>query len=64
MEVIKKLNMKIILLFPGAFTPPHLGHVDTRKIALEQFFFDEVGFFLQGNVMTRLSQQNMIKHAN
>ncbi len=34
--------MKNILLFPGAFNPPHYGHVETIKIALEKSSFDEL----------------------
>lgn len=34
--------MKDILLFPGAFNPPHYGHVETIKIALKKSFFDEL----------------------
>lgn len=34
--------MKTILLFPGAFNPPHYGHAETIKIALEKSSFDEL----------------------
>lgn len=34
--------MKKILLFPGAFNPPHYGHIETIKVALEKVSFDEL----------------------
>lgn len=34
--------MKKILLYPGAFNPPHYGHVAILEIALRNSLFDEV----------------------
>ena len=40
--------MKNILLFPGAFNPPHYGHIETVKIALEKVSFDELWIMPSG----------------
>lgn len=40
--------MKNILLFPGAFNPPHYGHIETVKIALKKVPFDEVWIMPSG----------------
>jgi len=34
--------MKKILLFPGAFNPPHYGHIEIIGIALKKYSFDEL----------------------
>ena len=34
--------MKKILLFPGAFNPPHNGHMEAVEIALKKTSFDEL----------------------
>lgn len=41
--------MKSVLLFPGAFNPPHNGHVEAFKRALAQATFDEVWIVPSGN---------------
>ena len=40
--------MKKVLLFPGAFNPPHLGHVKMIEIALEKERFDEIWIIPSG----------------
>jgi nicotinate-nucleotide adenylyltransferase len=40
---------KKILLYPGAFNPPHLGHESLIKTALEKVPFDEVWIMPSGN---------------
>jgi nicotinate (nicotinamide) nucleotide adenylyltransferase len=40
--------MKKILTFPGAFSPPHLGHVSTLEVVLNQESFDEVWIIPSG----------------
>src|SRR3989344_5556885 len=34
--------MKKILLFPGAFNPPHNGHMEIIGVALKKYSFDEL----------------------
>src|SRR4051812_30238185 len=34
--------MKKVLMFPGAFNPPHLGHISSLKIAVKNQSFDEI----------------------
>lgn len=41
--------MKKVLLFPGAFNPPHLGHVEILEAALKNETFDEVWIIPSGN---------------
>ena len=40
--VSKPQRMKKILLFPGAFNPPHNGHVLAVEVALKRMSFDEI----------------------
>ena len=40
--------MKKILFFPGAFNPPHNGHISLVRTALSQFTFDEVWIMPSG----------------
>ena len=40
--------MKKILLFPGAFNPPHSGHVLAIEVALKKMFFDEIWIMPSG----------------
>ncbi len=40
--------MKSILLFPGAFNPPHLGHAKSVELALQARIFDEVWIMPSG----------------
>ena len=40
--------MKKVLFYPGAFNPPHLGHVLIIKKALENYSFDEVWIIPSG----------------
>ncbi len=42
------LTMKKILFFPGAFNPPHNGHISLVQTALNQFTFDEVWIMPSG----------------
>jgi nicotinate (nicotinamide) nucleotide adenylyltransferase len=41
--------MRKILLYPGAFNPPHLGHESLIKTALDKIPFDEVWIMPSGN---------------
>lgn len=41
--------MKKVLLYPGAFNPPHLGHESLVETALRQEEFDEVWVMPSGN---------------
>lgn len=41
--------MKKVLIFPGAFNPPHLGHAGIIKNALNKFTFDELWIVPSGN---------------
>ncbi len=41
--------MKKVLLFPGAFNPPHLGHVAILELALKSESFDEIWIIPSGN---------------
>lgn len=41
--------MKKVLLYPGAFNPPHLGHESLIKTALNAIPFDEVWIMPSGN---------------
>lgn len=41
--------MKKVLLYPGAFNPPHCGHVSALKIAITNMNFDEVWILPSGN---------------
>ena len=40
--------MKKILLFPGAFNPPHNGHVLAVEVALKRMSFDEIWIMPSG----------------
>lgn len=40
--------MKKVLIYPGAFNPPHLGHISVLKNALENNSFDEVWIIPSG----------------
>lgn len=40
--------MKKILIFPGAFNPPHYGHIVALQKALESYSFDEVWIIPSG----------------
>jgi nicotinate-nucleotide adenylyltransferase len=40
---------KKVLLYPGAFNPPHLGHESVIETALKQVQFDEVWVMPSGN---------------
>lgn len=40
--------MKKVLLFPGAFNPPHYGHVSAIEIALKKMSFDEIWIMPSG----------------
>jgi nicotinate-nucleotide adenylyltransferase len=40
--------MKKILLFPGAFNPPHNGHVLAIEVALKRMSFDEIWIMPSG----------------
>jgi nicotinate-nucleotide adenylyltransferase len=40
--------VKKILTFPGAFNPPHLGHISTLEVVLKQESFDEVWIIPSG----------------
>jgi len=40
--------MKKVLLFPGAFNPPHLNHVRTLEFAVSNYLFDEVWIMPSG----------------
>lgn len=42
------MYIKNILLFPGAFNPPHYGHIEAIKIALEKVSFDELWIMPSG----------------
>ncbi len=46
--------MKKVLLFPGAFNPPHIGHEEIVKIATDTFSFNEIWIMPSGN---RLDKQ-------
>ncbi len=41
-------DMKKVLIYPGAFNPPHNGHVATLELALKDFSFDEVWIIPSG----------------
>lgn len=41
--------MKKVLLFPGAFNPPHNGHVSALQIVLKKMSFDEIWIMPSGN---------------
>jgi nicotinate-nucleotide adenylyltransferase len=41
--------MKKVLLFPGAFNPPHLGHVAILEATLKKESFDEIWIIPSGN---------------
>jgi nicotinate-nucleotide adenylyltransferase len=41
--------MRKVLLYPGAFNPPHLGHESLIKTALDAIPFDEVWIMPSGN---------------
>ncbi len=41
--------MKKILLYPGAFNPPHLGHASIIEIAVKRVPFDEIWIMPSGN---------------
>lgn len=45
--------MKKILLFPGTFNPPHLGHASVLITALNKFSFDEVWILPSGKRVDR-----------
>lgn len=40
--------MKKVLIYPGAFNPPHLGHISVLKNALENYNFDEIWIIPSG----------------
>src|SRR4051812_39021789 len=40
--------MKKVLIYPGAFNPPHYGHVATVELALKKYPFDEVWIIPSG----------------
>ena len=40
--------MKKVLIYPGAFNPPHYGHVSTLEIALKHKSFDEIWIIPSG----------------
>jgi len=40
--------MKKILIYPGAFNPPHYGHVATIELALKNSVFDELWIIPSG----------------
>src|SRR5680860_193379 len=40
--------MKKVLLFPGAFNPPHYGHVKIIRLALRKKEFDELWIMPSG----------------
>lgn len=40
--------MKNILLFPGAFNPPHFGHAETVEVVLRKEFFNELWIMPSG----------------
>ncbi|MBP9821566.1 MAG: nicotinate-nicotinamide nucleotide adenylyltransferase [Candidatus Pacebacteria bacterium] len=40
--------MKKVLIFPGAFNPPHLGHVSAIQKTLQSYPFDEVWIIPSG----------------
>jgi nicotinic acid mononucleotide adenylyltransferase len=40
--------MKKILIYPGAFNPPHYGHVETIELALKNNSFDELWIIPSG----------------
>ncbi|MEA3273482.1 MAG: nicotinate-nicotinamide nucleotide adenylyltransferase [Patescibacteria group bacterium] len=40
--------MKKVLLFPGAFNPPHYGHVEIIRLALQKKEFDELWIMPSG----------------
>ena len=58
------LTMKKILFFPGAFNPPHNGHISLVQTALNQFTFDEVWIMPSGRrddgkiISTNYEQKN------
>ncbi len=41
--------MKKVLIYPGAFNPPHNGHIATLELALGKYSFDEVWIIPSGN---------------
>lgn len=40
--------MKKVLLFPGAFNPPHYGHVSAVEVVLRKMSFDEIWIMPSG----------------
>jgi nicotinate (nicotinamide) nucleotide adenylyltransferase len=40
--------MKKVLIYPGAFNPPHYGHISTVELALKKQSFDEVWIIPSG----------------
>lgn len=40
--------MKKVLLFPGAFNPPHYGHVSAVEVVLKKMSFDEIWIMPSG----------------
>lgn len=46
-------TMKKILLYPGTFNPPHLGHASTVFAALKKVVFDEVWVLPSGKRVDR-----------
>ena len=46
--------MKKVLLFPGAFNPPHLGHVGMLEVALKEGEFDEVWIIPSGKRIDKI----------
>lgn len=40
--------MKKVLIYPGAFNPPHIGHISVLKNAVENHSFDEVWIIPSG----------------
>ncbi len=45
--------MKKILLYPGTFDPPHLGHASAVLVALNNIMFDEVWILPSGKRVDR-----------
>ena len=45
--------MKKILLYPGTFNPPHLGHASVVHVALKTLTFDEVWILPSGKRVDR-----------
>jgi nicotinate-nucleotide adenylyltransferase len=41
--------LKHILLFPGAFNPPHLGHLAALESAVRELYCDEIWIMPSGN---------------